>query len=63
MSPHIISQCLINALWTSGVLVRLKAHRFPFWQDRLATLPEDYDASPPSSDPPRPNNLIDLKLS
>jgi len=30
----------------------------------LETLPEDYDASPPpSSQPPGPNDLIDLKLS
>jgi len=30
----------------------------------LETLPEDYDASPPlSSQPPRPNDLIDMKLS
>jgi len=30
----------------------------------LETLPEDYDASPPpSSEPPGPNDLIDLKLS
>lgn len=29
----------------------------------LQTLPEDYDASPPSSQPPGPADLIDLKLS
>jgi len=29
----------------------------------LKTLPKDYDASLPSSEPPRPNGLSDLKLS
>jgi hypothetical protein len=29
----------------------------------LETLPDDYDASPPASKPPRPDDLIDMKLS
>ena len=29
----------------------------------LETLPDDYDASPPSSPPPRPDDSIELKLS
>jgi quinol-cytochrome oxidoreductase complex cytochrome b subunit len=29
----------------------------------LETLPDDYDASPPSSPSPRPDDLIDMKLS
>jgi hypothetical protein len=43
-----------------GIFLTITQRRLQF----LRTLPEDYDASPPpSSQPPGPNDLIDLKLS
>jgi len=43
-----------------GIFLTITQRRLQF----LRTLPEDYGASPPpSSQPPGPNDLIDLKLS
>src|SRR6267378_1317384 len=53
---------LTMSAWMAFFLTVLKItqRRLQF----LETLPEDYDASPPpSSQPPGPNDLIDLKLS
>ena len=57
-----IKEILVMSGWMAFFLtfLNITQRRLQF----LETLPEDYDASPPpSSQPPGPNDLIDLKLS
>jgi hypothetical protein len=53
---------LVTAGWMAFFLMSLAMTKRRL--QYLETLPEDYDqASPPWSQPPGPNDLIDLKLS
>jgi hypothetical protein len=57
-----VKEMLVMSGWMAFFLtfLNITQRRLQF----LETLPEDYDASPPpSSQPPGPNDLIDLKLS
>jgi hypothetical protein len=56
-----IKGILVMSVWVAVCLtfLNMTQRRLQF----LETLPDDYDASPPSSPPPRPDDLIDMKLS
>jgi hypothetical protein len=56
-----VKEILVMSGWMAFFLafLTITQRRLQF----LETLPDDYDASPPASKPPRPDDLIDMKLS
>jgi hypothetical protein len=55
-----VKEILVMSGWMAFFLafLNITQRRLQF----LETLPDDYDASPPASKPPRPDDLIDMKL-